>query len=108
MKESYSVLAEFSVVPLGLGETSISRYVALAIKSIGKVEGLAIEVTPMGTILAAENLDPILEAVKNAHESLVAKGVLRVLSSLKIDDRRDKKRTMKEKVKAVEKHLKNQ
>ena len=54
----------------------------------------------------ADSLDTILEAVKATHEALFAKGVLRVESILRIDDRRDKPRTMKDKVDAVKRYLK--
>ncbi len=100
------ILAEFSISPLGQKGTSISRYVAAAIMAIKGVEGLRYEVTPMGTILEADNLETILEAVKVAHEALIVKGILRVESTLRIDDRRDKPRTMKDKVNAVKKYIK--
>ena len=60
------------------------------------------------TILEANNLETVFEAVKAAHEALIAKGVLRVESNLRIDDRRDKPRTMKDKVNAIKKHMTNQ
>jgi uncharacterized protein (TIGR00106 family) len=70
------------------------------------MKGLDFEVTPMGTVLAANNLDSIFEAVRQAHEAVMAKGVKRVVSTLRIDDRRDKARTMDDKVKAVERYMK--
>jgi uncharacterized protein (TIGR00106 family) len=100
------VMAEFSIAPLGQKGTSISRYVALALMAIEGVEGLRYELTPMGTILEAENLETILKAVKIAHEALIAKGVLRIESTLRIDDRRDKSRKMIDKVNAVKKYMK--
>jgi uncharacterized protein (TIGR00106 family) len=70
------------------------------------VEGLDFEVTPMGTILAAKDLSTIFEAVRRAHEAIVAAGVKRVSSTLRIDDRRDKPRAMKDKVVAVKERMK--
>jgi uncharacterized protein (TIGR00106 family) len=60
----------------------------------------------MGTVLAANNLDTIFEVVRQAHEAVMAKGVKRVVSTLRIDDRRDKARTMNDKVKAVKQYMK--
>jgi uncharacterized protein (TIGR00106 family) len=100
------IIADFSVIPIGHGETSIGRYVAAAIAAMNKVSGLKCEITPMGTVMEADNLQTILEAVKVAHEALFAKGILRVESTLRIDDRRDKLRTMKDKVDAVKKYTK--
>ncbi len=61
----------------------------------------------MGTILAANDLGTIFEAVRQAHEAVIAMGVKRVsIHSTGIDDRRDKPRTMNDKVKAVKEYLK--
>lgn len=98
-------MAEFSIVPVGTSGTSVSRYVAAAVKAFRDVEGLDFEVTPMGTVLAAEGLDTIFEAVRRAHEAVAALGAKRVASTLRIDDRRDKPRTMRDKVEAVKKQL---
>jgi uncharacterized protein (TIGR00106 family) len=100
------VIADFSIIPMGHGETSIGRYVAAAIAAMSKVSELKCEITPMGTVMEANNLEKILEAVKVAHEALFAKGILRVESTLRIDDRRDKPRAMKDKVDAVKKYIK--
>jgi uncharacterized protein (TIGR00106 family) len=100
------IIAYFTIAPVGTKSTSIGNYVAAAIKSIDKVKGLSYEITPMGTTMEADNLEPILEAVKAAHEALTAKGVLRIESTLIIDDRKDKSRTMKDKVDSVKKHMK--
>ena len=106
MAKTYCAMAEFSIVPIGTGETSVSRYVAAAVNTFRNIEGLDFEVTPMNTILAAEDLGTILEAVSRAHEAVVALGAKRVASTLIIDDRRDKPRTMQDKVKAVMYRLK--
>jgi len=106
LNKNHSVIAEFSIVPVGSGETSVSRHVAAAINAFKNMKGLDFEVTPMGTILAANNLDSIFEAVRQAHEAVMAKGVKRVVSTLRIDDRRDKARKMDDKVKAVEEYMK--
>lgn len=100
------VIADFSIMPLGQGETGIGRYVAAAIAAVSGVKGLKYEITPMGTIMEADSLETILEAVKVAHEALTAKGVLRVESILRIDDRRDKPRTMEDKVEAIKRYMK--
>ena len=95
-------MAEFSIVPVGTGETSVSRYVAAAVNAFCDIKGLEFEVTPMGTVLVAKNLGTIFQAVNRAHEAIMALGAKRVASTLRIDDRRDKPRTMRDKMKAVE------
>jgi uncharacterized protein (TIGR00106 family) len=104
--KAYTVIAEFSIVPVGTGETSVSRYVTAAINTFRDIEGLDFEVTAMGTVLAAEDLDTIFEAVKRAHEAVMVLGAKRVASTLRFDDRRDKSRAMQDKVEAVKRQLK--
>ena len=106
MDRNRSIIADLSIVPVGTGETSVGRYVAAAINAFKNTKGLDYEVTPMGTVLAADNLDTIFEAVRQAHEAVMAQGVKRVASTLRIDDRRDKARTIDDKVKAVEQYMK--
>lgn len=103
--KSCKVIAYFIIAPVGIKSTSMGSYVAAAIAAIDEVVGVKCEITPMGTILEADKLESILEAVKAAHEALVAKGILRVESTLIIDDRRDKPRTMQDKVNAVKKYM---
>jgi len=100
------VVAHFTIVPVGINSTSMGSYVAVAVAAINEIEGLKCEITPMGTVMEADGLVPIFEAIKAAHEALTVKGVLRVESMLMIDDRRDKPRTMKDKVDSVKNYMK--
>lgn len=99
------VVAEISVVPVGTGSPSVSRYVADCIKMLGK-SGLNYEVTAMGTIVEGE-LDAVLAAARRMHESPFAAGADRVVTTIKIDERRDKQLSMEGKVAAVARHLKD-
>jgi uncharacterized protein (TIGR00106 family) len=60
--------------------------------------------TPMSTILEGD-LDKVLEAVKAMHEVPFRMGALRVSTTLRIDDRRDKPVTMAGKLAAVKAKL---
>jgi uncharacterized protein (TIGR00106 family) len=59
----------------------------------------------MGTLLEADNPDDLFKAIKIAHEAVFKAGSQRVVTSVKIDDRRDRQRTMEDKVQSVEKKL---
>lgn len=96
----YRVIAEFSIHPIGEG-TTVSRYVRAALAELKNAEGLRLQVTPMATVIEAERLSNILSAVQRAHESLFRMGAGRVDFTLRVDDRRDKKRRMEDKVRAV-------
>ncbi len=104
--KSCKVIAFFIIAPVGIKTASMGSYVAAAIKAMNEVKGLRCEITSMGTVMEASSLETIFEAVKAAHETLMVKGILRVESTLIIDDRRDKPRTMKDKVSSVKKHMK--
>jgi uncharacterized protein YqgV (UPF0045/DUF77 family) len=57
-----------------------------------------------GTVVAGELVD-VLEAVKNMHECLFGEEVKRVITTLRIDDRRDKELTIGYEVESVVKRL---
>jgi uncharacterized protein (TIGR00106 family) len=94
------IIAEFSVVPVGTASTSISDYVAKAVTVVER-SGLRSMVTPMGTIVEAENIEDIMEIIKKAHNAAILAGAERLVTTIKIDDRRDKERRMEDKVAAV-------
>jgi len=93
------VIAEVSVSVLGEGP-SIGRFVRIAVTELKK-SGLKTISGPNCTSVEASNIDDILNAVKAAHLAVVEAGAKRVVTNLKIDDRRDKPATMETKIKAV-------
>ncbi|HXZ30317.1 MAG TPA: MTH1187 family thiamine-binding protein [Dehalococcoidia bacterium] len=97
-------IAEISVVPLGTKTPSVSQYVARAVKVLEREKDIKYEITAMGTIVEGD-LDRILAVVKKMHEGTFGEGVARVLTTVRIDDRRDKVQGMKEKVDSLEKKL---
>jgi len=97
-------IAEISVVPLGTKTPSVSQYVARAVKVLKRERDIKYEVTAMGTIIEGD-LDRILAAVKKMHEGVFGEGVARVLTTVKIDDRRDRSQGMKEKLESLKKKL---
>jgi uncharacterized protein (TIGR00106 family) len=58
----------------------------------------------MGTIISGD-LDEILQVVKTMHESCFSGEVTRVLTQIKIDDRRDKPASPEQKVRSVKAKL---
>lgn len=94
------IIAEITVVPIGTGTPSVSPYVAKAVDELRKL-GLNPELTAMGTIFEAEDISLILEAFEAVHESVFAQGAVRVVTTLTIDERRDKKGSIEQKVRSV-------
>ncbi len=94
------IIAELSTFPVGEG-TSLSKFVKKAVQEIEKYKGVRVVHHPMGTVIEADTIDQILEITKLAHEAIFSAGAQRVLTQLKIDDRKDKSRKMEDKLKAI-------
>jgi len=94
------IIAEISVVPIGTQTPSVSAYVAKAVDELRRL-GLNPELTAMGTIFEADDISLILEAFKAVHESVFAQGAVRVVTTLTIDERRDKEGSIKQKIRSV-------
>jgi uncharacterized protein (TIGR00106 family) len=92
-------IAEVSIVPIGTKSTSLSSYVAACLKVL-EDSGLTHEIHGMGTIIEG-NLPEIFEVVSKMHEVPFREGAQRVVTSIKLDDRRDKKATARDKVESV-------
>ncbi len=92
-------VAQVSVVPVGTAGASISRHVAHCLDVLEKT-GLKYELGPMGTAIEGDLRD-LLEAIARMHESTFGDEVVRVLTTVVIDDRRDKPLTMAGKLAAV-------
>ena len=97
-------IAEVSVVPLGTRTPSVSQYVARAIKVLEQEKYMKYETTAMGTIIEGD-LGRILAIIKKMHEEIFGEGVARVITTLKIDDRRDKAQSVKAKLDSLKEKL---
>lgn len=95
------IIAEFSVIPLGTGSTGVSCYVKEALEVLKKEEGVRVKPGAMGTVIEADNLGDLFNAVGKAHEAVFKSGAKRVVSELKIDDRRDKEASVEKKLGAL-------
>ncbi len=98
------VIAEVSIVPLGTQDAGVSKYVAACIKVLEGARDIEYKLTPMGTVMQGK-LDRILQVLAQMHEVPFAMGVHRVVTSLRIDDRRDRPQAMNDKVQSVQKHM---
>jgi uncharacterized protein (TIGR00106 family) len=97
-------IAEVSVIPLGTKTPAVSQYVARAVKVLEQEKDIRYEITAMGTIIEGD-LGRILTVVKKMHEGTFGEGVARVITTVEIDDRRDKTQGMKAKLDSLRKKL---
>ena len=93
-------IAAVSISPVGEG-TSVSRFVAEALRVARSQDRVRVRLDPMFTTLEGE-LGEIFELVQRMEEAVFAAGALRVGTVMKIDHRRDRSVAMEEKVASVE------
>ncbi len=101
MKER--VVAEIAVIPLGTGSAGLSQYVAACLKVLENRKDISYQLTAMGTIIEG-TLDKVMEVAAQLHEVPFSKGVSRVVTTLKIDERRDKEHSIEAKLSSVKAH----
>ncbi len=96
-------IAEVSIVPIGTASPSVSEYVVRAVKALDKMN-VKYELTSMATILEGD-IEDILKSVQIMHEAVMQEGVSRLVTTIRIDDRRDKPWTGQDKVESVKRKL---
>ena len=97
-------VVEVSIIPLGTGTPSVSQYVARAARVLESEKGVKYELTAMGTIIEGD-LDHLLTVIRKMHEAVFDAEVTRVVTTIKIDDRRDKLSSMIGKVESLRREL---
>jgi len=95
------MLVEFSIVPVGRGE-SVSQYVAECVRLVEK-SGLPYKLCPMGTVLEGD-YDEVMGVVRQCHMR-VMELCSRAITTIKIDDRKGAVGTMDSKVRSVQEKL---
>ncbi|MBA7677516.1 hypothetical protein ES703_85774 [subsurface metagenome] len=97
-------LIEVAIIPLGTGTPSVSKYVAQAVQVLQGEEDIKYELTAMGTIIEGD-LDRLLALVSKMHQAVFDAGAMRVVTTIKIDDRRDKTSTASSKLESLKREL---
>lgn len=94
-----TVIALLSVAPVKEG--SMAEDVAGAVAALDDF-AVAYETNPMGTVIEADDIDTLLDAVGAAHNAVEGD---RVSTFLKVDDKREVDQRAQEKVDDVEEEL---
>jgi len=94
------IISQLSIAPIGEG-VSVSKYVKTALEVL-KRNNVKFKTNDMATIIETRDLETLFRAVKEAHNAVIESGAKRVITELKIDDRRDKNIKMGSKVKAIQ------
>jgi len=98
------VIAEVNIIPLGTKTPSVSKHLAQALRVLREEKSIKYELTSMGTIIEGD-LGEILRVVRDMHEGTFDSAVMRVVTTIKIDDRRDKTLSMSGKIESQLKEL---
>lgn len=97
-------LMQLTVTPLGTQSTSVGEYVAEFQKVLQQLN-IPHTLTDMGTILEG-SAEELLKTALTIHELPFNKGAKRVVTQIVMDDRRDKKISLGDKVASVQARLK--
>ena len=90
-----------SIVPIETKTASVSRHIAKAENILKSEKGIKYTLTAMGTIIEADSMDKLSEIAAKMHKSVLTNLIKRVVTTIKIDDRTDKRLTMEGKIRAV-------
>jgi uncharacterized protein (TIGR00106 family) len=94
-----TVVALLSVAPVTEG--SMAPEVAKAVTALDDFD-VSYETNPMGTVIEADDIDTLLDAVAAAHKAVDGD---RVSTFLKVDDKRTSTKSARSKVERVEEEL---
>ncbi|WP_377888519.1 MTH1187 family thiamine-binding protein [Alkalihalobacillus sp. R86527] len=97
-------IVDVTVIPVGTETPSVSKYVAEVQEILESfTDRISYRLTPMSTLIEGD-LPDLLEVIQAIHESPFQHGIERVATNIRIDDRRDKKVRMEDKLASVKKH----
>jgi uncharacterized protein (TIGR00106 family) len=96
-----NMMAEISIIPLDKGP-SLSEYVAKMIEIIEN-SGLEYKMNPMGTVIEGPRAE-VFALIQNCHNKMLEYSD-RVVTTIKIDDKKDKSDLMRQKLDSVESKL---
>jgi len=94
------IISQLSIAPVGEG-VSLSKYVKNVINVLKK-NNIKFETNAMATVIETEDLSTLFNVVQEAHKSVINLGAKRIITELKIDDRKDKSVTIKTKIKSID------
>lgn len=92
-------LMQITVLPMGTKTPSIGDYIADVVRILNQ-ENKNYKLTDMGTILEGDTKE-LFELAATLHETPFKKGIMRVVTTIEIDDRRDKTVHISDKVASV-------
>ncbi|AWR96528.1 MTH1187 family thiamine-binding protein [Acidianus sulfidivorans JP7] len=93
-------LVDISVEPIGTNSTSLSKYVRLVYEVL-KSKNIKFYPAPSMTTLELDDITQLGYIIKDIDDALAKEGIKRIVSILKIDDRRDKENSIDHKLEVI-------
>ncbi len=97
-------VAEISLEPVGTCSASISDIITESVKMLKGEPNVRFDVTAMGTIVEGD-AHQILSLAECMREACFKAGATRVITTIRLDERRDKAMSMQEMEREVEQRL---
>ncbi len=98
---THVVQAEISVEPMGTESTSISNFVAASEDVLQDYPDVRYQIHAMSTELEGE-LHRVFKVIERMHEAPFQQQAKRVVTTIRLDDRRDRENSMKQMVNSVQ------
>ncbi len=93
-------LVDISVEPIGTSSTSLSKYIKIAFQVL-KEKGLTFYPAPSMTTIELDDISILGQIIKEIDDKLEKEGVKRVVTIIKVDDRRDKENSINHKLDVI-------
>jgi uncharacterized protein (TIGR00106 family) len=93
------IVADFSMIPMGSG-TSGSTYVR-AVHDLLRELDVEFVPGPMSTAVQTESFEQLFEVIQKANQRMEEMGIQRIITTIRIDYRRDKEITIQSKLGAT-------
>ena len=94
------IIASLSIAPLGKS-TSVSSYVKIVLELLKK-EQVNFKTNAMSTVIETKDLENLFSIIQKAHQAVASAGAERIITEIKIDDRRDKEATIDTKLQSLQ------
>lgn len=99
--ENPVIQADVAILPLGTANPGLAEYVIASAQVLKRFPSLLVQVNPLSTTVEGPWED-VMEAIRLMHEAPFLEGAFRVSTTIRIDDRRDLRHSMAEKVLKIE------
>lgn len=99
-EEKPMIVASLSIASLGKG-TSVSSDVKIVLEILKK-EQVTYKTNAMSTVIQTKDLETLFRVIQKAHQAVASAGAERIITEIKIDDRRDKEATIDTKLQSLQ------